>query len=193
MDFELVHNGTRYRVQVDDGGKGSVRKVSVNDRTFEVDVTEDGLVKIGNQSYQLKIKSHKLELGKAHFELELDNKPAVLEALVPHVHKSIVQDSSNNIAAPATARAEGKTTKTKSDRKPETAAEPGSVFAPMPGRLVSLKVAVGDKVKAGQVVAILEAMKMENELKTATSGTVKSINYKPGDNVVQAKAIMIIE
>jgi biotin carboxyl carrier protein len=193
MEFELVHNGTRYRIQVEDGGKGSVRKVSVNDRTFEVDVTKDGSVKIGSRSYQLKIKSHKLELGKAHFELELDDKPAVLEALVPHVHKSIVQDSSNNIAAPAAPGAEGKAAKSQTERKPAAAAAPGSVFAPMPGRLVALKVGVGDKVKSGQVVAILEAMKMENELKAAKGGRVKSINYRPGENVVQGKAIMIIE
>ena len=53
----------------------------------------------------------------------------------------------------------------------------------MPGLLVSLNVAEGDKVEAGQPLAVVEAMKMENILRAEKSGTVKTVNAKPGESL----------
>ena len=57
---------------------------------------------------------------------------------------------------------------------------PAPVVAPMPGLIVRVNVAVGDVVQAGQGVVVMEAMKMENELRAAASGTVKAVNVAPG-------------
>lgn len=57
------------------------------------------------------------------------------------------------------------------------------VTAPMPGTVVSVKVNVGDKVESGTLVAVLEAMKMENEIFAGTDGVVASINTSAGDSV----------
>ena len=54
-------------------------------------------------------------------------------------------------------------------------------MAPMPGTVISVNVAVGDKVSKGQVLLIFEAMKMENELVAANDGTVLKINVSKGD------------
>lgn len=59
----------------------------------------------------------------------------------------------------------------------------GSLKAPMPGKVLELKVAVGDAVEAGAPLLILEAMKMENELRAAGPGTVAEILVGPGDAV----------
>lgn len=56
----------------------------------------------------------------------------------------------------------------------------GALVTQMPGKIVKLMVKVGDKVEKGQTVLILEAMKMENEIKAGVSGTVKAINVQPG-------------
>lgn len=56
----------------------------------------------------------------------------------------------------------------------------GALVTQMPGKVVKLLVKPGDKVQAGQTVLILEAMKMENEIKAGISGTVKSVNVQPG-------------
>ena len=56
-------------------------------------------------------------------------------------------------------------------------------MSPMPGLVVSLDVKVGQEVKAGEGVAIVEAMKMENELRALVAGTVESVHVKPGDAV----------
>lgn len=57
------------------------------------------------------------------------------------------------------------------------------VTAPMPGTVVSIKVNVGDKVESGTLVAVLEAMKMENEIFAGVDGVVASINANAGDSV----------
>lgn len=67
-----------------------------------------------------------------------------------------------------------------------------SVKAPMPGTILSFTVSVGDEVSEGQVVAILEAMKMENELTAPASGKVKSIHVEKGSSVVENQVILQI-
>jgi len=57
------------------------------------------------------------------------------------------------------------------------------IAAPMPGNIVGIKVAVGDSVKSGDVLCILEAMKMENEIMAPENGTIASINVSKGANV----------
>lgn len=57
------------------------------------------------------------------------------------------------------------------------------VVAPMPGTVVSVKVNVGDKVEKNTLVAVLEAMKMENEIFAGVDGVVASVNVSAGDSV----------
>ncbi len=69
----------------------------------------------------------------------------------------------------------------------------GVLKAPMPGLVVKVNVSEGDKVNAGDTLIILEAMKMENNLKSVLAGTVKDIRFKEGDNVEKEDIIMTIE
>lgn len=66
------------------------------------------------------------------------------------------------------------------------------VTAPLPGVILDIKVKVGDTVKAGQTVAVLEAMKMENEIEATASGTVTAVNAGKGDSVLEGAAIITI-
>ena len=66
---------------------------------------------------------------------------------------------------------------------PAGAAGAVAVKAPMPGNSLDVKVKAGDSVKAGDVLAILEAMKMENEIVAPQDGTVASVNVNKGDTV----------
>ena len=64
------------------------------------------------------------------------------------------------------------------------------VVAPMPGKIVDIKVSVGQTIKEGDLVAILEAMKMENEIFASASGKVASIDTSAG-NMVEANDVII--
>ncbi len=67
-----------------------------------------------------------------------------------------------------------------------------SVPAPMPGTVLDIKVNVGDKVNANQVVAVLEAMKMENDIVTPVSGTVTAVNATKGQTVNSGDALITV-
>jgi biotin carboxyl carrier protein len=65
------------------------------------------------------------------------------------------------------------------------------IKAPIPGKIVSIRCKVNDTVKPGQVLLVLEAMKMENEIYSASSGVVKEIKVNEGD-FVQPGAMLIL-
>lgn len=67
-----------------------------------------------------------------------------------------------------------------------------SVDAPMPGNILDIKVSNGAAVKAGQVLCVLEAMKMENDIVAPQDGTVASINVNKGDTVEAGQTIITL-
>ena len=66
------------------------------------------------------------------------------------------------------------------------------VTSPLPGVIIEVSVKVGDTVKAGQQVAVLEAMKMENAIETVSAGTVTAIHVNKGDSVLEGAPIVTI-
>lgn len=64
--------------------------------------------------------------------------------------------------------------------------------APLPGTIIDIKVKVGDQVKEGDTLLILEAMKMQNNIEAEASGQVTAIHVKPGDSVMEGTALVTI-
>lgn len=73
------------------------------------------------------------------------------------------------------------------------AAGANSVTAPMPGTILGINVKAGDSVKKGQVLCILEAMKMENEIMAVADGKVASILVNVGDSVNTGQVLLSLE
>jgi len=78
-------------------------------------------------------------------------------------------------------------------RKSSNGITDGSVSSPMPGNLIKLNVVKGDEVNENDILAVVEAMKMENPLRAPFSGKVVAINYEVGDLVDSGKTIIQIE
>ena len=76
--------------------------------------------------------------------------------------------------------------------EPTPAGKGTAVQSPLPGVILDIKVAVGDTVKAGQTVAILEAMKMENSINAECDGVITAIKVAKGDNILEGSDIAII-
>jgi 3-methylcrotonyl-CoA carboxylase alpha subunit len=72
----------------------------------------------------------------------------------------------------------------------ETQEAGGRLTAPMPGKVVSFAVAAGDKVKAGQPLAVMEAMKMEHTIAAPADGEVLELLYAPGDQVAEGEELL---
>jgi acetyl/propionyl-CoA carboxylase alpha subunit len=80
-------------------------------------------------------------------------------------------------------------------RFPDTAdaAPEGTSTAPLPGTVLRVLVEVGDRVEAGQAVVVVEAMKMEHEITTATSGTVGALPVAVGDRVAEGAVLIVVD
>jgi len=78
-------------------------------------------------------------------------------------------------------------------RRPDGAAGAATALrSPMPGRVVKILVKVGDRVAAGQAAVVVEAMKMENELRAARAGTVKELRCEEGAAVEAGQDLVVI-
>ena len=69
----------------------------------------------------------------------------------------------------------------------------GGLTAPMPGKVAALHVKAGDKVKAGQPLIVVEAMKMEHAIHAPADGKVAEVRFKPGDQVSEGEVLIVVE
>ena len=75
----------------------------------------------------------------------------------------------------------------------DTGQGPRKLAAPMPGKIVRVLVAEGDEVEAGQGIAVVEAMKMQNEMKSPKKGVIRKLTVAPGASVNAGDVLAIIE
>jgi biotin carboxyl carrier protein len=73
-----------------------------------------------------------------------------------------------------------------------TGAGAQTIVAPLPGKVTHVAVATGDRVERGATLVVIEAMKMENELKAAGAGTVSEVRVRPGQSVNPGDVLVVI-
>ena len=145
-----------------------------------------------------KVIEVKVKVGDA---VAVGQEVAVLEAM--KMENSITSDAAGYVKQILVVSGENVATDTvlielgDAPAKVEAPAAPKAVagnkiVAPLPGRVISLKVKVGDTVNAGDEVAVLEAMKMENSITSDYSGTVQQIAVAEGDNVATDAVLLIV-
>lgn len=102
-----------------------------------------------------------------------------------NVYEVTVEEGASTGAAPVARPAAPAAPKAAAPKAAAPAGTQGSVAvaAPMPGKILGVKASVGQAVKKGDVMLVLEAMKMENEIVAPSDGTVASINVSVGDSV----------
>lgn len=123
----------------------------------------------------------KVNVNGIPFEVEL--KQPINPATMPH--KPVVTPPQPK-PAPAT--------ETKAERPAQHVSGTGTkITAPLPGTITEVKVKVGDTVKDGDTVVVLEAMKMQNNIEAEGNGTVTAILVNKGDTVMEGDALITIE
>lgn len=96
-------------------------------------------------------------------------------------------------AAPAQASAPAATPAAPAAPAPAPAADAEVVSSPMPGTILDIKVSAGSKVSKGDVLVVLEAMKMENDIVAAHDATVAAIHVQKGDSVESGSALVSLQ
>lgn len=139
--------------------------------------------KINGNEYNVAINSVEgtdasVTVNGTEYKVELENAPAAPVQTAP---------AAAPVAAPAPAAPEASAAP-----KPAASGAGKAVTSPLPGVIIAVKVNVGDSVKAGQEVAVLEAMKMENSIEATQDGTVTAIHVAKGDSVLEGAAIVTI-
>lgn len=136
--------------------------------------------KINGNEYNVEINSVEgsnasVTVNGTAYQVELENAPSAPVQAVPAAPVA---------AAPAPAAPAAP--------KPAASGAGKAVTSPLPGVIIAVKVNVGDSVKAGQEVAVLEAMKMENSIEATHDGTVTAIHVAKGDSILEGAAVVTI-
>ncbi len=138
--------------------------MTVNGRPFTVEVTPEGTVLVDGIAYSVALEEKRAVVEGHPYGMEVSGLRVIAAAPAP---------STSSAAAPAAASA-------------------GAVLAIMPGKITRVLVQVGQRVRAGEPVCVLEAMKMENELHAKQDGVVKAIYVRPGEDVEKDRVLVEI-
>lgn len=134
------------------------------------------------QAFELKIKLNGIEYTVEVEKVE-KNKAAAVRPSSPAA--AAVTQTSAPTPAPAV-------TKQQPQQTASVQAGETPVQAPLPGKVIRVQAAVGTQVQKGDVLMLLEAMKMQNEIGAPVSGTVKSITVSAGQNVKPGEVLAVI-
>lgn len=164
-----------------DGGKETTPAPQVSPQTPQPNLK----VSLGGKSYDVAISSVPSGKAKAPLTVFVNGKKydVDVEHLSPTLKRTLPVPAGIQKSAPAP-------TVNAVKGKEVVAAEVGTIQAPMPGKVVDTKVKVGDKVKKGDVIIVLEAMKMQNEIYCPYDGIVKEVRVQKGDSV-ESGAVML--
>jgi len=171
-EYKITMADTPFDVDVKMLDEGGLLVITVGDQSFTMKPTmaEDGNWSVNDTATDYTVKILK-KTGKA-VTLEINGEERVIEW--ERVRK---QDA---------VKSAGGTSKS----GPKVS---GGIYPPMPGKITEVRIKSGDSVKKGQTVCILEAMKMFNELKASTSGTVKEVNVEIGSMVTPDDLLVLVE
>ena len=159
--------------------------VKVDDKEYRVDLEKE----VRGFKVSLNGNSMKVEIVKSslsHFSLIVKNK--IYDIIIQDENTISVDGESYNVKVEDERLQELKKLKGEDEL-----AEEVTVAASMPGLIIKIEVKEGDKVKAGQGLAIIEAMKMQNEVKAPKDGIVKQILVKKGMTVNGGDTLVVIE
>jgi len=157
---------------------------TVDDKQFLIEIIDEKHISVDGKIYQVDFESVS---GQPVYSLIVDGKS----------HESYVAPGDHNWQVLIRGRLYPVTVEDEREKRLRSAAgggvaETGEFLlrAPMPGLVVTVPVAEGQAIKKGQVILILESMKMQNELKSPRDGIMGRIRVKPGETVEQKQTLL---
>lgn len=160
---------------------------TVDEKEFEIEIVDEHHIRVGDRLLPVNIESVS---GQPVFSLILDGKS----------YESYVYQNEDEWEVLLRGRQYQVKVEDEREKRLKAAAGGGvaeggefHLKAPMPGLVVTIPVAEGQEVKKGQVLIILESMKMQNELKSPRDGVVDRVRVKAGESVEQKQTLLSIQ
>ncbi len=167
MNLSMTVGGRTFRVEVALEGQGLVLKVEGSEFRATVEPSGRGYhVRMGPRGYEVWVEGERVMVDGRPLEVSV-------EGLFGGHEETAQGVSSVELAG--------------------SAAAPGSVYPPMPGRVIAVNVQAGDFVRVGTPLLVLEAMKMQNEIPSPREGRVKEVRVTPGQSVGPNDPLVILE
>lgn len=169
-------------------------KVTIAGRSYEVEVKGESVVVDGIE-FPIKIREEDayvtVKAGDQQYRIQLPAEDERISGMTAQVdYRPVTMEWEGGLSgAPARAASRGVAAPAAAPR----AATKGGITAQIAGRVLALKVKVGDVVKAGDVLLLLEAMKMENEIKSRSDGTVTALPVPEGGRVAEGDVLAVVE
>jgi len=154
--------------------------------------------KVQGVNYEVEIaevegKIAKVNVNGIPFEIEMQKPINAAKHPALAATKRAVATAEAAAAAPVAPAAAPAQAAPAAAAKPATPAGAGNaVKAPLPGTITSINVKVGDTVAVGDIVIVLEAMKMQNNIESEYAGTVTAVTVNPGDSVMEGSVLLTI-
>ena len=167
MRYVVELNAQRKTVSIDPEGVRYEDDAAIRGELSDIEGSPVRMVKLGTHVYRVVAEKRQ---GRGRYTLWVDGYRFETEALDERTRS--IRDLSAATAGPT---------------------GPAPIIAPMPGLIVRVNVSVGDRVEAGQGLVVMEAMKMENELRAIAAGTVKSVAVSPGTAVEKGALLVELE
>jgi biotin carboxyl carrier protein len=169
-----------------EGVKGFTVKVNGKDYSALIeDISDTGMwISVGGSLYLVKLEG---EPTSSKLYTLVNERKRVVESADLFGSKKIILSKKSQSSLPENETLD--TPKTSIMKSPGLAE---GVLAPMPGKVVMVTTKVGDEVKVGDVVVILEAMKMENEITSQKDGKITDIRVKEGDSVDAHDVLVVV-
>lgn len=159
---------------------------TVGDKEYLVEIVDEKHININGKIYEVDFESVS---GQPVYSLIVDGKS----------HESYVQQGDDNWQVLLRGRLYPVTVEDEREKRLRAAAGGGvaesgefHLKAPMPGLVVAIPVEEGQEIKKGQVILILESMKMQNELKSPRDGSIGRIRVKAGESVEQRQTLLSV-
>ncbi|MFO7964820.1 MAG: biotin/lipoyl-containing protein [Desulfobacterales bacterium] len=145
-------------------------------------------IKIAEQDFEVEVEDvsegiARVAVNGKPYEVMLENYNAIEPA--PTISQAQPAQPAPTPPAPAPKAAPA-------PKKTAVTAGAGAIVSPIPGLVLQIKVNVGDTVSVGQSVAVVEAMKMENDIQSTVAGTVSEIRVKSGAQVGTGDVLMVV-
>ena len=172
-------------------------KVTLGGRSYEVEVRGTTVV-VDGQEFPIKLRDDgahtTVTAGSVQYRVQLPPEGERTSGMTAFVdYRPFVLEYEGRLAGGPAPRQASAPRSAPSGGGSNRPAVKGAVPAQIAGRIITVKVKAGDSVAAGEVLLLLEAMKMENEIKSPSAGTVKEVLVADGDRVSEGQALVVIE